>query len=344
MDAQDLSAILVGILIADNSAADAQASLKVLDKIVANAQKPDDKFRHLPGTNETVKLRVRQTAGALEFLDAVGFSAAANGDITLANPNPAALAAASEAIALASAQLASMAPATPARPAAGVASAADWQAQAHAEADARAKEIARRAEEDRKKKDLLKKQIAAEQREAKDRPVRTSVATSMARPAAPAGGGGGKPRYVDSLAEYQKLVGGAQPVVVNYTATWCGPCQAIAPMVEAEAAKHPNVVFAKVDIECAPFLLCSARRLTRAPLRQRKPGNGQRQWHSSRPNVCALQEWPQGGGGQGRAGRRRARALCQGRRALSSFPINHMCVFFSCRASTAFARPAAPRG
>jgi len=57
-------------------------------------------------------------------------------------------------------------------------------------------------------------------------------------------------------------VGGGQPVVVNYTATWCGPCQAIAPLVEAEAAKHPGVVFAKVDIECV-FALC-ARQLTRA--------------------------------------------------------------------------------
>ena len=37
--------------------------------------------------------------------------------------------------------------------------------------------------------------------------------------------------------------------VVYYTATWCGPCQRIAPLFEQMAADNPNVIFVKVDVD-----------------------------------------------------------------------------------------------
>ena len=38
-------------------------------------------------------------------------------------------------------------------------------------------------------------------------------------------------------------------VVVDFFATWCGPCKALAPIFAAIASKTPGVSFLKVDID-----------------------------------------------------------------------------------------------
>ncbi|OIP40357.1 MAG: thioredoxin [Deltaproteobacteria bacterium CG2_30_63_29] len=43
-------------------------------------------------------------------------------------------------------------------------------------------------------------------------------------------------------------------LLVDFWASWCGPCMRFAPTYEAISEKHPNIVFAKVNTEEQPEL------------------------------------------------------------------------------------------
>src|SRR3954463_2086542 len=47
-------------------------------------------------------------------------------------------------------------------------------------------------------------------------------------------------------------------VLVDFWASWCGPCRQFAPVFEAAAERNPDIVFGKVDTEAEQGLAAAA--------------------------------------------------------------------------------------
>ena len=56
-------------------------------------------------------------------------------------------------------------------------------------------------------------------------------------------------RIIQSVEEFDILLKGDKPVLVDFFATWCGPCRMFAPTFDEFAADHSEIEAVKVDVD-----------------------------------------------------------------------------------------------
>ena len=57
---------------------------------------------------------------------------------------------------------------------------------------------------------------------------------------------------------FEKTILEEGTVLVDFWAEWCGPCKRFGPIFEEASAKHPDIVFGKVDTEAEQALAMAA--------------------------------------------------------------------------------------
>ncbi|MBX9886899.1 MAG: thioredoxin [Flavobacteriaceae bacterium] len=57
-------------------------------------------------------------------------------------------------------------------------------------------------------------------------------------------------RTISNITEFEEIIAGEKPVVLDFYADWCGPCRALLPILEAASNFYAeDIVVAKINVD-----------------------------------------------------------------------------------------------
>ena len=55
-------------------------------------------------------------------------------------------------------------------------------------------------------------------------------------------------------SNFEELLKSEKTVLIDFYATWCGPCRMVSPIIDEIAEEHPEYLVAKIDVDQEPEL------------------------------------------------------------------------------------------
>ena len=81
----------------------------------------------------------------------------------------------------------------------------------------------------------------------------------------------------------EEVIHSEKPVLVDFWASWCGPCRMVGPIIDEIAAEHPEYKVVKINIDEEPELASQYRVVSIPTLRVMKNGQVVQQSVGARP-------------------------------------------------------------
>ena len=53
---------------------------------------------------------------------------------------------------------------------------------------------------------------------------------------------------------FDEIISGERPVLLDFYAEWCGPCRMVSPVIEEIAREHPEYAVGKINVDDEPEL------------------------------------------------------------------------------------------
>ena len=87
----------------------------------------------------------------------------------------------------------------------------------------------------------------------------------------------------DQMNFHKEVLESEKPVLLDFFASWCGPCKMVSPVLDAIAGERPDIKVVKVDIDEQPELAQQYRIMTVPTLMVVKDGEIVKQSKGAKP-------------------------------------------------------------